>query len=111
VANGEKNKDNIHQEQCTAWNAPPEGTRSGNYYKKGLPREAPSEWHLIDVETEMVKSGSFIRFLESQGISTSRWRKVMEKYGAPDGTIYQRHYWTNGRLSFFHDDLIPFIPH
>jgi len=36
VTNGEKNKGSILQEQCTAWNAPPEGR--GNRQSRGAPR-------------------------------------------------------------------------
>lgn len=66
--------------------------------------EAPEEYK--------IKSQSFTNFLERQGYNSKNWRKVVEKWAAPDGTIYQRHYWTNGTDYYYHGDGIEeFYPH
>ena len=81
-----------------------------NYYKKGL-EDIPDDWNEIEIIEERIKSDSFIDFLKSQGINTKGWKKVMEKWAAPDGKMYQRHYWTNGSDFYYHDGVIEFFPH
>lgn len=82
------------------------------YYKKGL-QEIPDDWIEVEVPEEYaIKSESFKNFLREQGYNPKNWRKVVEKWASPDGTIYQRHYWTNGKIYYYHGDGIEmFIPH
>ena len=82
------------------------------YYKKGL-QEIPDDWVEVEVPEEYaVKSESFKNFLREQGYNPKNWRKVVEKWASPDGTIYQRHYWTNGKIYYYHGDGIEvFVPH
>ncbi|MGC6768256.1 hypothetical protein [Enterococcus sp. LJL51] len=71
-----------------------------------------NDWIEIESEQSKVTSGSFKKFLESQGQNPKKWVKVMEKRGASDGTIYQRHYWTNGKDYYYHGSGIEeFFPH
>lgn len=83
-----------------------------NYYIKGLV-DIPDDWIEVEApEQYPIKSKSFIEFLESQGENPKKWWKVVEKWASPDGTIYQRHYWTNGKDYYYHGDGIEeFFPH
>ena len=59
-----------------------------------------------------VKSKSFIEFLRENGFNPKKWVKVVEKWASPDGTIYQRNYWTDGTNYFYHGEGIEvFYPH
>lgn len=85
---------------------------SVNYeYREGLV-EVPDEWNLIEYNEEHIKSDAFKEFLRSKGKNPKKWNKVMEKWGTPDGTIYQRHYWTDGNEYYYHGEGIEeFHPH
>lgn len=75
-----------------------------DYYKKGRPEGGnPKEDTLIRKDTADVKSEDFKEFLERKGETPSKWKKVMETWETPDGDIYERHYWTNGTDSYYHD--------
>ena len=82
------------------------------YYKKGL-KEVPDDWIEVEAPEELkIKSESFKDFLRQQGYDPKNWRKVVEKWASPDGTIYQRNYWTNGTDYYYHGDGIEeFFPH
>ena len=43
------------------------------------------------------------RYTVKDRLEASRWRKVMETWETPDGDFYERHYWTNGVKSYYHD--------
>lgn len=61
------------------------------YYKKGRPEGGnPREDTLIRKDTAKVKSRSFKEFLEKLGET-------------PEGEFYERHYWTNGTDSYYHE--------
>lgn len=92
-----------------------EGSKGFNgeeYYKKGL-QEIPDDWIEVEAPEELkIKSESFKSFLREQGYNPNNWRKVVEKWASPDGTIYQRNYWTNGTDVFYHGEGIEeFFPH
>jgi hypothetical protein len=87
------------------------GSNDSGYYKKGL-KDVPDNWAEIETVESKITSQSFKDFLNSQGQNPNKWRKIMEKWGAPDGTIYQRHYWTNGKDYYYHGTgLEEFSPH
>ena len=45
-------------------------------------------------------------------LNPKKWVKVVEKWASPDGTIYQRNYWTDGTNYFYHGEGIEvFYPH
>ena len=83
-----------------------------NYYKEGL-QEVPDDWIEVEAPEELpVKSKSFIEFLRENGFNPKKWVKVVEKWASPDGTIYQRNYWTDGTNYFYHGEGIEvFYPH
>ncbi len=83
---------------------------TNEYYKEGL-EDVPDDWNEIEVEEAPIKSDAFKEYLNNQGKSTKGWKKVMEKWASPDGTIYQRHYWTNGIDYYYHDGIIEYFPH
>ena len=92
--------------------SPNNNKNSNNYYKKGL-KDIPDDWIEVEEPEEYpVKSDSFKEFLKSQGENPKKWKKVVEKWASPDGTIYQRHYWTNGKDYYYHGEGIEeFYPH
>lgn len=83
-----------------------------DYYKKGL-KEVPDDWIEVEAPEELkIKSESFKNFLRNQGFNPKNWRKVVEKWASPDGTIYQRNYWTDGTNYYYHGEGIEeFFPH
>ena len=83
-----------------------------DYYKEGL-REVPDDWIEVEAPEELpIKSRSFIEFLRENGFNPNKWVKVVEKWASPDGTIYQRNYWTDGTNYFYHGEGIEvFYPH
>ena len=44
-----------------------------------------------------------MEFLESKGETPSKWKKVMETWETQSGDVYERHYWTNGVKSYYHE--------
>ena len=92
----EGNKSNIEEEsKSDYWE---------DYYKEGRPEGGnPREDKLLRKETANIKSYAFKEFLEEKGETPSKWRKVMETWETLDGDIYERHYWTNGTNSYYHD--------
>ena len=101
-------------EQSTPANPPPNGNKrpdEEDYYHEGLV-DIPDDWNMLEDENEPVRSESFKEFLREHGFKPKNWRKVMEKWASPDGTIYQRHYWTDGTNYFYHGNGIEaFVPH
>ncbi len=87
-------------------------TNANSYYKKGL-KEIPDDWIEVEAPEKLkITSESFKEFLRQQGYNPKNWRKVVEKWAAPDGIIYQRNYWTNGTEYFYHGEGIEvFFPH
>ena len=83
-----------------------------SHYKKGL-KEIPDDWIEVEAPEKLkITSESFKEFLRQQGYNPKNWRKVVEKWAAPDGIIYQRNYWTNGTEYFYHGEGIEvFFPH
>ncbi|MTD42172.1 hypothetical protein GIX45_26805 [Erwinia sp. CPCC 100877] len=80
----------------------------GDYYKEGL-KEIPDDWIEVEAPEEFkIKSEVFKKFLENRGYKVNNSRKVVEKWASPDGKIYQRNYWTNGKeyFSWFRDRRI-----
>lgn len=73
----------------------------------------PDDWIEVEAPEELkIKSESFKEFLRNQGYNSKNWRKVVEKWASPDGTIYQRNYWTNGTDYYYHGEGIEeFFPH
>ena len=88
------------------------GNEAEAYYKKGL-KEIPDDWTEVEAPEELkIKSESFKNFLRGQGHNPKNWKKVVEKWASPDGTIYQRNYWTNGTDYYYHGEGIEeFFPH
>jgi len=81
-----------------------DGGAGSDYYKKGRPEGGnPTEDTLVRKDTTDVKSQDFKEFLEKNGETPSKWKKVMETWETPDGDLYERHYWTNGSSSYYHD--------
>jgi len=81
-----------------------DGGAGSDYYKKGRPEGGnPTEDTLVRKDTADVKSQDFNEFLEKNGETPSKWKKVMETWETPDGDLYERHYWTNGSSSYYHD--------
>ena len=75
-----------------------------DYYKKGRPEGGnPREDTLLRKDTKDIKSEDFKEFLEGKGETPSKWKKVMETWETPEGDTYERHYWTNGTSSYYHD--------
>ena len=101
-------------DQSTPANPPPNGDKrpdDDSDIHEGL-KPVPDDWSMVESETARVKSEPFKRFLREHGFNPKKWVKVMEKYGSPDGNIYQRHYWTDGTHFFYHGEGIEiFIPH
>ena len=101
-------------DQSTPANPPPNGDKrpdDDSDIHEGL-KPVPDDWSMVESETARVKSEPFKRFLREHGFNPPKWVKVMEKYGSPDGNIYQRHYWTDGTHFFYHGEGIEiFIPH
>ena len=102
-------------EQSTPANPPPNGDKKPDneedYYHEGLV-DVPDDWNMLEDQNEPVRSNSFKEFLREHGLKPKNWRKVMEKWASPDGTIYQRHYWTDGTNYFYHGEGIEvFVPH
>ena len=89
-----------------------ESGNSIDYYKKGL-KEIPKDWIEVEAPEELpIKSESFKKFLQEQGFNPKNWKKVVEKWASPDGKIYQRNYWTNGKNYYYHGEGIEeFFPH
>lgn len=89
-----------------------EDEETEEYYKKGL-QEVPEDWIEVEAPEELkINSESFKTFLREQGYNPKNWRKVIEKWASPDGTIYQRNYWTNGTDYYYHGKGIEeFYPH
>ena len=81
-------------------------------YKEGL-KEIPDDWIEVEAPEKLkINSNSFKDFLNNQGKNPKNWRKVVEKWAAPDGEIYQRNYWSNGSQSYYHGQGIEiFVPH
>ena len=85
--------------------------KNNDYYKRGL-KEVPDDWVEVESERLNIKSDAFKNFLRENGFNPKSWWKIVEKWAAPDGTIYQRHYWTNGTDVFYHGDgIVEFYPH
>ena len=82
------------------------------WFKKGL-KDIPDDWIEVEAaESYNNKSDTFKDFLKEQGYHTKSWHKVVEKWASPDGTIYQRNYWTNGSEYYYHGEGIEeFFPH
>ena len=82
------------------------------YYKKGL-KDVPMDWIEVEAaESYKIKSQAFKDFLQDAGYNPKNWRKIVEKWASPDGTIYQRHYWTNGKDYYHHGKGIEeYFPH
>ena len=79
-------------------------SEADDYYKKGRPEGGnPSEDTLLRKNKADIKSEDFKEFLEDKGQTPSKWKKVMETWETPDGDVYERHYWTNGTDSYYHD--------
>ena len=76
-------------------------------------KEIPDDWIEVEAaESLPVKSDSFKDFVRDQGYNPKKWRKAVEKWASPDGTIYQRNYWTDGTNYYYHGDGIEeFFPH
>ena len=75
-----------------------------DYYKPGRPEGGnPREDQLIRKDKLDVKSGDFKDFLYDQGENPSKWKKICETWMTADGDYYERHYWTNGTESYYHD--------
>ncbi|MTI49368.1 MAG: hypothetical protein FH761_16165 [Firmicutes bacterium] len=76
-------------------------------------KEVHDNWVEVEAsESLKVKSNSFENFLRNQGFNPEKWNKVVEKWGSPDGTIYQRHYWTDGKNYYYHGNGVEeFFPH
>ena len=73
-------------------------------YKKGCPKGGnPKEDKLIRKDTAKIKSESFKEFLDSIGETVSKWKKIMETWETLEGEVYERHYWTDGINSYYHD--------
>ena len=83
-----------------------------DYYKNGL-KEIPDDWIEVDAPEELkIKSESFKNFLKRIGENPKKWKKVVEKWASPEGKIYQRNYWTNGKDYYYHGNGIEeFFPH
>ena len=106
---GENESDKPTEGEDTDTEDPAEGEE---YYKKGLV-EIPDDWIEVEAPEELeIKSQSFIDFLKNQGYDPKNWKKIVEKWASPDGTIYQRNYWTDGTDYFYHGEGIEeFFPH
>lgn len=75
-----------------------------DYYKKGRPEGGnPREDKLVRKDKAKVKSNDFKEFLEKEGENPNNWKKIMETWETPEGEFYERHYWTNGIKSYYHN--------
>ena len=73
-------------------------------YKEGRPAGGnPREDELVRKDRAKIKSDDFKDFLRANGENPSKWEKVMETWKTPEGIEYERHYWTNGKKSYYHD--------
>ena len=78
--------------------------KNNSYYKEGRPSGGnPKEDSLIRKDKAKVKSQDFIDFLKANNENPSKWEKVMETWETSGGVRYERHYWTNGVKSYYHD--------
>lgn len=57
---------------------------------------------LVRRDSRKVNSDEFKSFCDKNNISQRGWLYVMETWRKCDGTFYERHYWTNGILSYYH---------
>ena len=74
------------------------------YYIEGRPEGGnPKEDTLVRKDVSKIKSEEFMEFLESKGETPSKWKKVMETWETQSGDVYERHYWTNGVKSYYHE--------
>lgn len=79
-------------------------TETDSYYKKGRPEGGnPREDKLVRKDKAKVKSNDFKEFLEKEGENPNNWKKIMETWETPEGEFYERHYWTNGIKSYYHN--------
>jgi len=80
------------------------GAEGDSYYKKGRPEGGnPREDTPVRKDSVEIKSEDFKEFLERNGETPSKWKKVMETWKTPEGEFYERHYWTNGSSSYYHN--------
>lgn len=78
--------------------------KNNPYYKSGRPSGGnPTEDVLVRKTKADIKSEDFKDFLRANEENPNKWTKIMETWETPDGVRYERHYWTNGTKSYYHD--------
>ena len=57
----------------------------------------------LRIDKRLINSNEFKDFLESIGENPNKWWYQMETWENSEGVQYERHFWTNGVSSYWHD--------